>query len=40
MTVFNAKNKKHHTKAFMVLDPAGGPNIQRFDVVNINSLKN
>ena len=39
MTVFNAKNKKHHTKAFMFLDPQGGPNIQRFDVVKYKQFE-
>ncbi len=31
MAVFNSKNKKHHTKAKMFLDPSGGVNVQRFD---------
>ena len=39
MTVFNAKNKKHHTKAKMFLDANGGPNIQRFDVVKYKQFE-
>ena len=33
MTVLDTKNKKHHTKATMFLDPAGGVSIQRFDTI-------
>ena len=32
-SVFDAKNKTHHTKAKMFLDSGGGPGVQRFDVV-------
>ena len=39
MTVFNAKNKKHHTKAKMFLDPNGGVNVQRFDVVKYKQFE-
>ena len=33
MTVLNTKNKKHHTKATMFLDPTGGPVVQRYDTL-------
>jgi len=33
MTVLNTKNKKHHTKATMFLDPSGGPVVQRYDTL-------
>ena len=33
MTVLDTKNKKHHTKATMFLDPSGGVSIQRFDTI-------
>ena len=32
-TVLNTNNKKHHTKAKMFLDPAGGVSLQRFDTL-------
>jgi len=33
MSVLNAKNKKHHTKSTMFLDPTGGPVVQRYDTL-------
>ena len=33
MTVLDTKNKKHHTKATMFLDPTGGPVVQRYDTL-------
>ena len=39
MSVFNAKNRKHHTKAKMFLDPNGGVNVQRFDVVKYKQFE-
>ena len=39
MAVFNSKNKKHHTKAKMFLDPSGGVNVQRFDVVKYKQFE-
>ncbi|MDA8847197.1 ribonucleotide-diphosphate reductase subunit beta [bacterium] len=33
MTVLDTKNKKHHTKAKMFLDPSGGPVVQRYDTL-------
>ena len=39
MSVFDAKNKKHHTKAKMFLDPNGGVNVQRFDVVKYKQFE-
>ena len=39
MSVFDAKNKKHHTKAKMFLDPNGGVNVQRYDVVKYKQFE-
>ena len=39
MSLFDAKNKKHHTKAKMFLDPNGGVNVQRFDVVKYKQFE-
>ena len=33
MTVLDTKNKTHHTKATMFLDPTGGPVVQRYDTL-------
>jgi ribonucleoside-diphosphate reductase beta chain len=33
MTVLDTKNKTHHTKATMFLDPSGGPVVQRYDTL-------
>ena len=33
MSVLDTKNKKHHTKATMFLDPTGGPVVQRYDTL-------
>ena len=33
MTVLDTKNKKHHTKTKMFLDPSGGPVVQRYDTL-------
>jgi ribonucleoside-diphosphate reductase beta chain len=33
MTVLDTKNKKHHTKAKVFLDPSGGPVVQRYDTL-------
>ncbi len=33
MTVLDTKNKKHHTKAKMFLDPSGGPVVQRYETL-------
>ena len=33
MTVLDTKNRKHHTKATMFLDPTGGPVVQRYDTL-------
>lgn len=33
MTVLDTKNKTHHTKSKMFLDPSGGPVVQRYDTL-------
>jgi len=33
MTVLNTKNRTHHTKAKMFLDPSGGVSVQRYDTL-------
>jgi ribonucleoside-diphosphate reductase beta chain len=33
MSVFNSENKQDHTKALAFMDPSGGVNIQRFDML-------
>lgn len=33
MSVYNTKNKKHHTEALAFLDPSGGMTLQRFDIL-------
>ena len=38
-SVFDAKNKTHHTKAKMFLDSGGGPGVQRFDVVKYKQFE-
>ena len=38
-SVFDAKNKTHHTKAKMFLDSGGGPVVQRFYVVKYKQFE-